>query len=296
MLRVLVTGGNIGDHVAEMLVRRGCSVRLLVRRLTRNSHWDELGIQQVAADATDLDSLATAFNGVKRFFSVSPLVENLVELGVNAIEAAKSAGVRYIVRSSALGAGEKSITVGRLHREVEKAVEDSGIPYTILRPNTFMQSYLTDAETVKRDATLYMPMGSGRVSLIDVRDVAAVAITCLEEPGHEGNTYELTGGEPLSNFDIAEKLSAAVGKRIVYLDVSPTQAAERMRKARISEWMIQMLLELFDVCKAGYAAEISGAVEHVLKRKPISFDQFLAENGTSFRESDMEMQSISARR
>jgi uncharacterized protein YbjT (DUF2867 family) len=233
--RVLVTGGNIGDQVAEMLVRRGCSVRLLVRSSTRDRHWDELGIQQVAADARDLNSLATAFDGVKRFFSVSPLVENLVELGVNAIEAAKRAGVRYIVRSSALGAGEKSITVGRLHREVEKTVEDSGIPYTILRPNTFMQSFLTDPEAVKRDAALHMPMGSGRISLIDIRDVAAVAATCLEEPGHEGNTYELTGGEALSNFDIAAKLSAVVGKRIVYLDVTPTQTAEAMRKAGASE-------------------------------------------------------------
>ena len=69
-----------------------------------------------------------------------------MQLGTNTIEAAKNAGVRYIVRSSAMGAAEKAITMGRLHGEVEKAVETSGIPYTILQPNTFMQSYMMNAE------------------------------------------------------------------------------------------------------------------------------------------------------
>jgi len=296
MQKVLVTGGNIGNLVAERLARNGSSVRVLVRSVTPNTHWDGLGIEQVAADAANLASLAPAFDGVKRFFSVSPLVENLVELGLNTIEAAKRAGVRYIVRSSAMGAGEHAITVGRLHREVEKAVEASGIPYTILQPNTFMQTYLTNAESVKRDAALYMPMGNGRVSLIDVRDIAAVAAACLEELGHEGKTYVLTGAEALSNFDIAGKLSAAVGKSIVYVDVTPTQAAEAMKKAGISEWLIRVLLELFDVCKAGYADQISPAVEQILKRTPILFDQFLAQNAAAFRQSDAGVQSVGAGR
>ena len=123
MQKVLVTGGNIGNHVAEMLACQGTPVRVLVRSVTPDRRWDDLGIEQVAADAGDPASLAPAFNGVEGFFSVSPLVENLVQLGTNTIEAAKNAGVRYIVRSSAMGAAEKVITMGRLHREVEKAVE-----------------------------------------------------------------------------------------------------------------------------------------------------------------------------
>ena len=259
--KVLVTGGNIGNHVAEMLAYQGTPVRVLVRSVTPDRRWDELGIEQVAADAGDLASLAPAFDGIERFFSVSPLVENLVQLGTNTIEAAKNAGVRYIVRSSAMGAAEKAITMGRLHGEVEKAVETSGIPYTILQPNTFMQSYRMNAETVRKDRAFYLPMSDGKVSVIDVNDIAAVAVACLTEPGHEGKKYILTGPEALSNYDIAEKLTTYLGRTIAYLDVSPAQAEETMTRAGMSPWMIRVLLELFQICREGYANQISPSVE-----------------------------------
>lgn len=287
MQKVLVTGGNIGNHVAEMLAQKRLSVRVLVRRLTANRRWDGLGIQQVVGDAADLASLAPAFDGVDRFFSVSPLVENLVELGVKTIEAAKKAGVRYIVRSSAMGAGEKAITMGRMHREVERAVEASGIPYTILQPNTFMQSYSMNAETIRRDSALYMPLGNAKVSLVDVRDIAAVGVVCLIQPGHEGKKYVVTGGEALSNLDVADKLTRCLGRKIVYADASPIQTEQAMKKAGMSDWITQVLLELFQFSKAGYAEQVSPAVQQVLQRKPISFDEFLTDNEELFRHADV---------
>ena len=296
MQKVLVTGGNIGNHVAEMLAYQGTPVRVLVRSATPDRRWEDLGIAQVATDAANPASLARAFEGIERFFSVSPLVENLVQLGTNTVEAAKKAGVRYIVRSSAMGAGEKAITMVRLHREVEKAVETSGIPYTILQPNTFMQSYLMNADTIKRDQKLFIPMGNGKVGLIDVRDIAAVAVACLAEPCHEGKKYVLTGSEALSNFDVAEKLSDALGKRVVYVDVSPLRAEEAMKKAGMPAWQIRVLLELFQICKDGCAEQLSPTVEQILKRKPITFDEFLAENLTAFRESGEEMQTVAGPR
>ena len=292
MQKVLVTGGNIGNHVAEMLAYQGTPVRVLVRSVTPDRRWDELGIEQVAADAGDPTSLDPAFDGNERFFSVSPLVENLAQLGTNTIEAAKNAGVRYIVRSSAMGASEKAITMGRLHREVEKAVETSGIPYTILQPNTFMQSYGLNAETVRKDRVFYLPMGNGKVSLIDVNDIAAVAVACLTEPGHEGKKYILTGPEALSNYNVAEELTTYLGRTITYLDVSPTQAEETMKRAGMSPWMVRVLLELFQICKDGYANQISPAVEQILKRKATSFEEFLANNPEPFGQSVREVHQL----
>jgi uncharacterized protein YbjT (DUF2867 family) len=283
MPTTLVTGGNIGNYVAEELASNGVPVRVLVRNPRLNRKWTELGIEQVATDLAKPATLGPTFENVERFFSVSPFVENLVELGMNAVEAAKRAGVSCIVRSSALGASEDSITMGRWHREVEKAVEGSGIPYTILKPNTFMQSYFMQAETIKQTDAFYMPQGSGKVSLIDVRDIAAAAVKCLTEPGHEGKTYSLTGGEALSNDEIALKLTAALGRKISYQDVTPGQAHDLMAKAGVPEWMVNSLLELFAVCKAGYAAEVSPAVETILTRKPITFGQFVGENVEVFR-------------
>ena len=283
MPKVLVTSGNIGNYVAEGLAKKGLSVRLLVRGVKPNRQWESLGIEQVACDFRDVHSLAPAFDGVDRFFSVSPMVEDLVELGTIAVKVAREAGVDYIVRSSAMGASDKAITIGRWHREVEKAIEASGIPYTILQPNTFMQSYLMNADAIKSSSAFYLPQGNGKVSLVDVRDIAAVAVACLLEGGHQSKKYVITGGEALSNVQIAEKLTNGLGKTITYVDVTAEEAKESMAKSGMSSWMIRSLLELFAISKAGDVAEISPVVKQVLKRDPISFDQFLQENIATFR-------------
>src|SRR5579864_5433328 len=145
MKPTLVTGGNIGTYVSEQLQAKGAPVRVLAK-----------------ADFRDAASLAAAFDGVGTFFSVSPMVENLAELGVRSIEAARRAGVEYIVRSSAMGAGEDAaIEVGRLHGCVERALEQSGIPHTIVQPNAFMQNFLMQAATIKSHGAFYLPQGSG---------------------------------------------------------------------------------------------------------------------------------------
>jgi len=283
MKKVLVTDGNIGSHVAEGLAKKGVPVRVLTRTVKPNAKWRELGIEQIGGDMASIDSLSSAFQDVESFFSVTPYVENLVELGVNAVEAAKRAGVSHVVRSSLMHASEFSITLRQWHREVEKAVETSGIPYTILQPNTFMQSLLLNAETVKSANALFIPQGDGKVSLVDVRDIAAVAIACLTEPGHEGQKYIVTGGTALPNNEIAEKLTNLLGRTITYYDVSPEQARESMTSAGMPAWMVQTLIELFEVSKAGDCAEVSPVIEQILKRKPILFDQFLSENAGAFR-------------
>jgi len=280
--KILVTDGNIGRHVAEGLAKKGAHVRLLVRSFTPNAGWESLGIEQVEGDMSNIDSLAKSFEGVDRFFSVTPYVENLVELGINAVAAAKRAGVNYVVRSSMIQASETSITLRRWHREVEKAVEESAIPYTILQPNTFMQSLLMNAETVKSANALFMPQGSGKVSMVDVRDIAAVAVVCLTEMGHDGKKYSITGREALSDYEIAERLGKVLGREIIYYDVDPDQAKDSMLKMGMPFWMVNTLLELFAVSKAGDCAEVTPFVEQILKRNPLSFDQFLGENATVF--------------
>jgi uncharacterized protein YbjT (DUF2867 family) len=283
--KILVTGGNIGNYAAEILAGKGLSVRVLVLKVAQNTSWDRLGIEQVAGDFNDLDSLRPAFEGVEKFFSLSPLAENLAELGINSIEAAKRAGVRHVVRSSAMGADENAITIGRWHREVEIALEASGLTYTILQPNAFMQNFLISAESIKSSGAFYQPLGAGKVSHIDLRDIAAVAAAVLSEPGHEGKKYALTGPEALSNSDIAGKFSTALGKNVQYFDVTPEQAENSMRKTGMPDWMIHVYSELFAICKAGYAASVTSDVAQVLKKRPRSFDEFLRDHLRLFSET-----------
>lgn len=285
MKKILVTGGNIGNYVAEILAGKGLSVRVLVLKVTKNASWDRLGIEQTAGDFNDVDSLRPAFEGVEKFFSLSALTEKLIQLGINSIEAAKRAGVRHVVRSSAMGADENAITIGRWHREVEIAVEFSGLAHTILQPNAFMQNFLISADSIKNSGAFYQPLGEGKVSHIDLRDIAAVAATVLSEAGHEGKKYVLTGPEALSNSDIAEKFTNALNKKVQYFDVTSEQAEDSMRKRGMPEWMIRIYSELFGICKAGYTASVTPDVAHVLKKRPRSFDEFLRDHLRPFGEA-----------
>ncbi len=283
MNTILVTSGNIGNFVVEGLRAKGLPVRVLVRRVSPNPRWQELGVEQVAGDFGDPESLADAFRGVEKFFSVTPFVENLAQLGMNAVEAARRAGVGYVVRSSALGASEDApIWMGRAHGQVEAALQRSGMPYSILRPNTFMQSYLMHAASIQSQNAFYLPQGDGKVSLVDVRDIAELAVAALTEPGREGAVYEITGPEALSNSEIAGKLSTALGRTIQYVDVSEQQAQESLRASGVSPLLVNALIELFRISKAGYAAAVSPAVEQVLRRPARTFDGFLRDYRQEF--------------
>jgi hypothetical protein len=131
-------------------------------------------------------------------------------------------------------------------------------------------------------------MGDGRISLVDVRDVAAVAAGVLEEYGHEDKVYDITGPEALTYAGVAERFTEALAKPVTYVDVAPEKMAEILVQAGISEWMTDALLELYAYWKFNGAAEVSGAVRHVAKKDPISFRDFAHEYSTAFGYHDRD--------
>jgi uncharacterized protein YbjT (DUF2867 family) len=214
------------------------------------------------------------------------LVENLVAAGTGAIRAAKEAGIRKIVRMSAQSAGaDAAIQLGRWHYAVEKAVEDSGIPFTILRPANFMQNYLAfgTPETIKGQGAFYAPMGDAKISVIDTRDISSVAARVLVESGHGGKRYDLTGGESLSNQEIAEIISKALGRKITYVNIPPAKAAEAMAGSGMPPWLVAMLVELNAFGAAGNLAAVKPDTGLILKRKPIAFSQFVQDHLPTFK-------------
>jgi uncharacterized protein YbjT (DUF2867 family) len=285
-MKIIVNSGNIGTPLAAELARAGAQVTLTVRSPKADAKLDKLGIRQVPFDINSVESMTLALKGHEAFFSLTPLVENLVEAGSKAVQAAKSAGIKKIVRSSAQGAGpDAGIDLGRWHYAVEKAVEDSGIPFTILRPANFMQNYLNfgTPETIKAQNAFYSPLGKAKISPIDTRDISAVAAKVLVESGHEGKRYELTGGESLSNSDIAELISKALGRKITHVEIPEAAASEAMAKAGTPPWLVHLLTELNAVGKAGYLAAVKPDVALILKRKPILFSQFIQDHLTTFK-------------
>jgi uncharacterized protein YbjT (DUF2867 family) len=170
----------------------------------------------------------------------------------------------------------------RQHGETDKALIDSHLPYTILRPNSFYQNMLLSAATIKEHGAFYLPMKSARQSLVDVRDIAAVSVQVLTGTGHEGKTYDITGPESLSYHDVADKLSEVLGRSIRYMDVPPETAFDSMLKAGMPKWNASAVTELYGTFAAGEAAGTTDTVERITGRAPVSFDQFARDYAAAF--------------
>src|SRR5262249_51368234 len=140
---------------------------------------------------------------------------------IRVVEAAKRGGVKRLGKLSVLGAAGGGDSFARIHRPVERAVEASGVPYTLLRPASFMQNFVTyEGEAIREEGAVYLPCGDARQSFVDARDIARVAATVLTRAGHEGQAYNLCGPELLTCAGAAAKLSAAAGRAISYVGVS----------------------------------------------------------------------------
>lgn len=287
MAKILVTGatGNIGSILVEKLATANVPARALVRSHGKAEGIEKLGLEAVIGDLDKPETLQPALEGIEKVFLLSSPDPRQAELQSNLIQAAKSAGVSHIVKLSAIGVGGEldSITLGRLHRETEKEIESSGINYTHLRPNGFMQNAFTFAGMIKSQGTFYAPLGDAKVSYVDARDVASVAFTALTEDGHEGKAYEITGPESLSYDDVARELSLALGREVKYVNVPIAAARGAMLGMGMSEWLANALVELFNHYRDGKAARVTDTVREVTGREPITFSQFARDNAETFK-------------
>lgn len=284
MILVTGAGGTVGSEVLKQLRQRGAVVRAGFHSPKKAEQARAQGVDAVVLDFADRASIAAALKGVDKVFLLGATAPNQSELEINVVDEACKAGVGHIVKLSVLEAPGEKVTFARWHRAVEKEIERSGLAYTFLRPNSFMQNFATYyADTIKSQGAFYLPSGDARVSHVDVRDIAAVAVEALTRPGHEGKAYELTGPEALSNAEVAQKLSAALGTPVKYVDVPPEAFKQGALASGIPEYYADALLDLERFYIEGGAQHITQDVEKVTGRKPRNFDDFAREHAAAFR-------------
>jgi uncharacterized protein YbjT (DUF2867 family) len=287
---ILITGatGTVGSEVVKQLSAKGENiiVKATARSATDNTFENLNRVQVVQLDYDKPYSLAVALKGVDKLFLLTPFQSNMVDLTSNLVSEAKKAKVKYIAKQSVMGAdAEPGITPGRLHRQAEKIIEESGIPFTFLRPNFFMQNFVNYySNLIRSQGAFYTPAGDAKVSFVDVRDIAAVAVKSLiNDNQQKGRAYNITGGEALTYGQAAEILSKAVGKKINYVNVTDQDARKGMKDMSMDEWTIKSMIELFEITRAGYVSEISPIVEQVTGNKPITFSQFAKDYAGAFK-------------
>ena len=281
---VLVTGvtGTIGRDVAKLLSKNAVPVRAGVRDQTKARKQFGTDIALATFDFEDAASFPGALKGAEKVFLLPPLMPNQVEVANAFVDAARRTGVRHIVKLSAMGAdASPPYTFGKWHAAADRHIRESGLAFTFLRPNSFMQNFMNYFPP--HDGTIYLPWGNGKASFVDTRDIAAVAAEALTSSEHERKTYTLTGPAALGIAEVASILSEVAGREINYIDVPESAARDGMLQAGLPRWQVDALMELHAANKQNRWSTVTSDIEKVTAKPATSFAQFARDHADRFR-------------
>jgi uncharacterized protein YbjT (DUF2867 family) len=285
---ILVIGGRskIGAGVIEALLARGERVRALVRSGESDANTPD-AVETVTGDLADPSSLKTAMNGVEKVFLLSSPHRDAVSWHRNAIDAAHQTEVALLVRSSILGADRDSpAEFVNAHTTCDRYLASLGLPHVIVRPNLFFQNVPeSNIPSIDAAGNLYVDAGDARISMVDTRDVAAVAAVALTEPGYDGLGLDVTGPEALSYAEVAETLTQVLGRPVTYVAAPDDAVRQALLGAGLNEWFAGALVGLYQDYRRsgsdGYAAQVTDTVAQVTGRPPRTLGALLAELPTS---------------
>ncbi|WP_207260955.1 NmrA family NAD(P)-binding protein [Desulfovibrio sp. Huiquan2017] len=263
--KTMLVPGAQGPEQAEALAARGLEARVF--------------------DSADKDSMVAAMAGCDRLFLAVPLHEKMARFGRLAVDAAKEAGIGYIVCVSAYGASSDAHwRLGREHGMVDQFVEDSKIPFTVLRANSFMQNFSTVLAPMVRSGVIELPEEEYKVSYIDARDVAACAVRLFNDnEGYTDAFYALTGPRGLTLADVAATIAEAAGIEVRYAPADEDAYIKSLDAAGVPEWDRNMLVSLSRVIKLGMMGNVTQAVEYLTGTPARPFEDFALEHVDAWR-------------
>lgn len=283
---ILVVGGTgtIGSEVIRLLQEAKVPFKALVRDAAKARELNARGVETVAGDLRDPQTLPAALRGADKVFAVTPLVPDQVQMRGALIAAAKAAGVKHFVMSTGIGAAPDSpVQIGRWHGENQQQVQESGMAWTFVQPGFFMQNLLMYTQSIREKGEFYMPLGEGKVGWIDARDIAAVAARALTAPGHENRAYPVTGPQALSGAEVAAALSAVAGRPVRYVAITLQQAKQAMTGMGMPEPLVDAMNELYALAPLGHLAAVLDTVQTVTGKPARTFGEFAKDHAAAFR-------------
>lgn len=289
-MEILILGatGNTGSAIVKQLKDKHADFGIMT---TRQSNLEELGLEadQVhIGNYDDVASLVTAMEGVSRVYLVMPMHPNMVDWVKNVISAAKQANVQHIVKQSGLSASASAKSqIIRDHAASDALIKESGLQYTLIQPNSFFQNFYGSLPTINADGCFYLPLGEAPLSLVDIHDVAGIAVAALTEEGHAGKTHLITGAEALTSSEQAKLLSVASGKTINYVNVPQEAVASAMKEAGMGEWLADKLAEMLAWFAEGDYSQVTDTIQTVLGREPRTFADFAQELAHSIEKQSL---------
>lgn len=282
--KILVTGatGSVGKVLVNEIVKRGKEVRAAIHTPDKIDYIKTSGVEAVSLEFGDYATIDRALQDIESLFLITPIAREEVEFARRMVDRARIWGVEHIVRLSILNSDYMPGTqFTRWHSLAEKYIEESGIPYTFIRANAFMQNFLRFVQP--SGSFIAMPLDNQKVSYIDVRDIGAVgAEVLMGGKDFFGCTLELTGPDAITMDDIANALSSEIRSHIGYISISEDIARHIFESNGTPDWMAEGLLELYAMQREGNNNIITSTIEGIIDRKPISFDKFIRDNNNVF--------------
>ena len=284
---VLITGatGTVSTALLNELEEADVHVRALILDEALADDLGERDAEVVVGDLDDAHSLPSAFEGVDDVWLLTPNGPRAPENNMNALWAARQAGVERVVRLSAIGAAHDAPNrSGRLHALSDRETERCGMRWTILRPYWFMQNLLNEAGDIAATGTFSLNMASAKLGMIDARDIAACAARALlDDPDrHHGQTYTLTGPRSLTFDQVADELSRTLGRSIEYLPVSDDTKRKTLLGYGVPKWIVDMLEEYAQAYVTGWGDSTTDSAASLLGGPPRDFADFARDYAASF--------------
>jgi len=285
---ILVTGatGTNGRLVVDALRRAGAKVRAMVQSQAKSAGLAEAEVEIVTADFDTPTMLTIALAGVERALLLSAVDQRLVEREARFVEAARKAGVRHLVKFSVIGAHPSaSFTFGRQHGQAEHIVMDSGLTFTLVQPNFFMQNLLWSADAIKARGELSSTLETGRASHVDARDIASVIAATLTQPidRHAGRVHLVTGPAALTFAEIAETFSRVLERSVRYVNRTDEQSKAGLLASGKSDWYATAEVELGIYARQGHASVVTDTVERLTGHAAGTLENWVRTCAAAFR-------------
>lgn len=278
---ILITGatGNIGKQLVPQLLAKGEKLRVVTRDAAKVAPIAGK-VDVLIGDLKDAETVKRAVAGVDRVFLIGLIADTTQNADRALIAESARQSVKRIVKISAGGDGTRGI--GKVHRDWEEAIKQSGVKWTFLRPGMFMSNTLGWAGTIKSQGAVFSPFGGGKMAMIAPHDIAAVAVAALTDARHEGQIYDLFGAELLTVAQQVEILSRVIGKPIKVIDITPEAAGERLRAMGGSDTLVQGLVALWISVRNGQVEIRNDTVERITGHKAQDFETFCREHKVAF--------------
>lgn len=286
MATILITGANgkVSSGIIHALQGKGHRLVALVRDAAKGQALAAAGVELRVGDLEKLRTVEDLFHEVDVAWILTPPGPLAPLQSSNALWAARRAGVRHVVRMSAVGAAHDAPTLNsRLHALSDAEVERSGIPYTILKPHFFMQNLMMAARTIVDQGAIYFGLGDARLPMIDARDVSEAAAAVLADPGrHAGRTYSLTSATPVSMDDFAAAVGQATGRKVSYVAVPVAAMVESMAKLGVDDYNQVAMRDYFTAYSAGWQDQPTDSVRELTGKLPRTLSDFARDHAAAF--------------